>query len=153
MTPSFLRPQWIGDVSIKARTKMENARHPPYCTSPRNRRVFYPSFWNPPNELVVLKSKHSQQKKGHGPRTLEKFPLPETKKSEFTPADRPGPKRKGSYSNHPFSGAKMLVSGRVAQQKTQSSKQINNFPSGKRNASVLSRCTWCSFLGVSSFPP
>ena len=30
------------------------------------------------------------------------------------PESRPKrPKRKGSYSNHPFSGAKMLVSGRV----------------------------------------
>ena len=29
------------------------------------------------------------------------------------PENRPKPKRKGSYSNHPSSGAKMLVSGRV----------------------------------------
>ena len=29
------------------------------------------------------------------------------------PENRPGPKTKRSYSNHPFSGAKMLVSGRV----------------------------------------
>ena len=29
------------------------------------------------------------------------------------PENRPKPKRKGLYSNHPFSGAKMLVSGRV----------------------------------------
>ena len=29
------------------------------------------------------------------------------------PENSPGPKRKQSYSNHPFSGAKMLVSGRV----------------------------------------
>ena len=32
--------------------------------------------------------------------------------SEFTPENRPGPKRKRSYSNHPFSGA-ILVLGRV----------------------------------------
>ena len=36
--------------------------------------------------------------------------LPET---NIAPENRPGPKRKQSYSNHPFSGAKMLVSGRV----------------------------------------
>ena len=29
------------------------------------------------------------------------------------PENRPGPNRKGLYSNHPFSGANMLVSGRV----------------------------------------
>ena len=37
--------------------------------------------------------------------------LPKTN-SEFTTENRPGPKRKRSYSNHPFSGA-MLVSGRA----------------------------------------
>ena len=36
---------------------------------------------------------------------------PETN-SKFAPENGPGPKRKGSYSNRPFSGA-MLVSGRV----------------------------------------
>ena len=30
-----------------------------------------------------------------------------------TSENRTGPNRKGSYSNHSFSGAKMLVSGRV----------------------------------------
>ena len=33
--------------------------------------------------------------------------------ANFAPENRQNPKRKGSYSNHPFSGAKMLVSGRV----------------------------------------
>ena len=37
--------------------------------------------------------------------------LPETN-NEFTPENRPGPKRKRSSSNHPFSGD-MLVSGMV----------------------------------------
>ena len=39
----------------------------------------------------------------------ERNTLPETN-SEFTPENRPGHKRKGSSSNHPFSGA-MLASG------------------------------------------
>ena len=33
--------------------------------------------------------------------------------SEFTPENRPKPKRKGSYSNHPFFRGKPIVSGRV----------------------------------------
>ena len=33
-------------------------------------------------------------------------------KTNIAPENRPGPKRKQSYSNHPFLGA-MLVSGRV----------------------------------------
>ena len=37
--------------------------------------------------------------------------LPET--NGFVSENRPKPKRKGSFSNHPFSEAKMLVSGRV----------------------------------------
>ena len=41
---------------------------------------------------------------------LGQLPSPET--NEFAPENRPGPNRKRSYSNHPFSGA-MLVSGRV----------------------------------------
>ncbi len=40
------------------------------------------------------------------------YTLPETN-SKFAPENRPKPNRKGSYSNHPFLGAKMLVSGRV----------------------------------------
>ena len=32
----------------------------------------------------------------------------------IVPESRPGPKRKQSYSNHPFSGAEMLVSGKVS---------------------------------------
>ena len=32
--------------------------------------------------------------------------LPETN-GKFAPENRPGPNRKGSYSNHPCSGAKM----------------------------------------------
>ncbi len=39
------------------------------------------------------------------------YTLPKTK-SDFSLENRPGPKRKGSSSNHPFSGA-MLVAGRV----------------------------------------
>ena len=35
-------------------------------------------------------------------------------KSNIAPESRPGQKRKRSYSNHPFAGAKMLVSGIVA---------------------------------------
>ena len=39
--------------------------------------------------------------------------LPET--NMFAPENRPGPKRKRSYSNHPFSGVNsLLVSGRVS---------------------------------------
>ena len=41
-----------------------------------------------------------------------KFTLPETN-SKFAPENRPKPNRRQSYSNHPFLGAKMLVSGRV----------------------------------------
>ena len=40
---------------------------------------------------------------------------PETN-SKLAPENRPKPNRKGSYSNHPFSGA-MLVSGRVVFEK------------------------------------
>ena len=41
------------------------------------------------------------------------YTLPET--NMFAPENRPKRhKRKGSYSNHPFSRAKMLVSGRVS---------------------------------------
>ena len=40
--------------------------------------------------------------------------LPETN-SKFAPENMPKPNRKGLYSNHQFSGAKMLVSGRVPQ--------------------------------------
>ena len=42
---------------------------------------------------------------------FNRFTLPET--NIFAPEKRPKPNRKRSYSNHPFSGAKMLVSGRV----------------------------------------
>ena len=35
------------------------------------------------------------------------------KKTNIAPENRPGPKRKQSSSNYPFSGAKILVSGRV----------------------------------------
>ena len=35
------------------------------------------------------------------------------KLTAFAPENLAGTKRKGSYSNHPFLGAKMLVSGRV----------------------------------------
>ena len=38
--------------------------------------------------------------------------LPET--NQNAPENRLKPKRKRSYSNHPFSGAKMLVSGKLA---------------------------------------
>jgi len=38
--------------------------------------------------------------------------LPSLKLTAKAPENRPGPKRKQSYSNHPFSGA-MLVLGRV----------------------------------------
>ena len=40
----------------------------------------------------------------------EKNTIPET---NVAPENRQGPKRKRSYFNHPFSGAKMYVSGRV----------------------------------------
>ena len=50
---------------------------------------------------------------GSIPKTYQMGPLPETN-SKFAPENRPKPNRKGSYSNHPFLGAKMLVSGRVA---------------------------------------
>ena len=33
--------------------------------------------------------------------------------NKHSPENRPGPKRKRSYSKHPFSGVKLLVSGRV----------------------------------------
>ena len=39
--------------------------------------------------------------------------LPSLKLTANAPEKRPGPKRKRSYSNHPFLGSKMLVSGRV----------------------------------------
>ena len=39
--------------------------------------------------------------------------MPFLKLTANAPENRPKPTRKGSYSNHPFSGAKMLVSGRV----------------------------------------
>ena len=35
--------------------------------------------------------------------------------SHFAPENRPKPNRNGSYSNHPFLGAEMLVSGRVVE--------------------------------------
>ena len=38
--------------------------------------------------------------------------LPETN-SQFAAENKPGPKRKLLFQFHPFSGAKMLVSGRV----------------------------------------
>ena len=46
-------------------------------------------------------------------RYLQSFYLPWDQQS--APENWPKPKRKRSYSNHPFSGAKMLVSGSVYQ--------------------------------------
>ena len=40
-------------------------------------------------------------------------PNPPTTHTSHGPKNRPGPKKGDEYSNHPFSGAKMLVSGRV----------------------------------------
>ena len=46
--------------------------------------------------------------------------LPETNRTQKPLENRPGPERKRSCSNHPFSGAKKLVSGRV--------RCLNGFP-------------------------
>ena len=43
---------------------------------------------------------------------IESMGLPSLKLTVCPPENRPGPKRKRSYSNHPFSGD-MLVSGRI----------------------------------------
>ena len=45
---------------------------------------------------------------------LEAYVFLTLTETNIAPENRPGPKGKRSYSNHPFSGAKMLVLGRVS---------------------------------------
>ena len=60
--------------------------------------------------------------------------LPET--NVFAPENRPKPNRKGSYSNHPFSGA-MLIFGEVSNLSFNHKKKLERLPSLKLTFSPL----------------
>ena len=93
------------------------------ASSPKNKaikfRTFLIRFFHPPEKKKQLNMKIVFPKRKV---RKDRFTLPET---NIAPANRPGPERKGSSSNHPFSGA-MLVSGRVY---LQAPKWVIPFPS------------------------